>query len=59
MGPFVVSALKFGAIEPRRRLDHDLARRLSAGLHLGKTHTVRDVLPVLKPFFCVIEQGEL
>lgn len=30
MGPFVVSAWKFGAIEPRRRLHHQSARRLQS-----------------------------
>lgn len=30
MGPFVVSAWKFGAIEPRRRLDYKSARRLQS-----------------------------
>ena len=36
MGPFVVSAWKFGAIEPRRRLDYELAGASTTNSIIGE-----------------------
>ena len=56
MGPFVVSAWKFGAIEPRRRLDCKSARRLQS-VKFGSYGAGRSS-PV-EPILCVQGQEEL
>ena len=57
MGPLVVSAWKFGAIEPRRRLHHGLAGH-ARGQVLDVAYGAGRSSPV-DPIFCVRWQDEL